>query len=101
MQVLARFYDEAGRRDEGLKLSEQSLARYQKVLGPKHSSTLGAMNHLANCYQEAGRFDEALKLREEALRLSREAYGEESLEAVDAMNNLAIRSEERRVGKEC
>ena len=36
MQNLATSYDEAGRHDEALKLREQVLAPYRKVLGPEH-----------------------------------------------------------------
>jgi tetratricopeptide (TPR) repeat protein len=89
MHNLANAYDEAGRRDEALKLREQVLPLRRKVLGPEHADTLKSMHNLANSYDEVGRLDEALKLREEALPLSRKVYGLEGAATLLFMGNLA------------
>jgi tetratricopeptide (TPR) repeat protein len=89
MDDLATSYDEAGRRDEALKLREQVLEYHRKVRGPEHPVTLEAMNSLAASYDEAGRQDEALKLREQVLALRRKLLGPEQPATLQAMNELA------------
>ena len=82
-------YDTAGRQGEALKLREQVLPLYRKVLGPEHPDTIGAMNALAYSYQKADRQDEALKLREQVLPLRRKVLGPEHPDTLSAMHNLA------------
>jgi tetratricopeptide (TPR) repeat protein len=62
MISLAETYDEAGRRDEALKMFEQLLVLRRKVSGPENPDTLEAMEHLAYSYAEAGRHQEAVAL---------------------------------------
>jgi tetratricopeptide (TPR) repeat protein len=62
MQDLAGCYDGAGRREEALKLMEQVMPLFPKVLGPDHPETLQAMQDLATFYAEAGRQQEAFAL---------------------------------------
>jgi len=63
----------AGRRDEAIKMQEEVLPLYRKVLGPEHPDTLTAMENLGVSYAAAGRRDEALKMREKCYR-STERY---------------------------
>jgi tetratricopeptide (TPR) repeat protein len=62
MLNLAISYDEAGRREEALKLREEALPLSRKVNGPEHTDTLKAMKNLANSYCSAGRSSEAISL---------------------------------------
>ena len=87
---MANFYDNAGRRDEALKLREEVLPLRRKVLGPEHPDTLSAMNNLALSYFDAGRRAEALKMREEVLKLRRKVNGPEHLDTLRAVQNLAF-----------
>jgi tetratricopeptide (TPR) repeat protein len=90
MNNLAISYVNAGRRDEALKLREETLALRRKVSGPEHPDTLSAMQNLAISYDEAGRRDEALKLKDEVLALCRKVLGPEHPETLIAMGNLAF-----------
>jgi tetratricopeptide (TPR) repeat protein len=89
MGDLASLYDQAGRREEALKLREQVLALRRKVSGPEHPDTLWAMFALANSYDQAGRREEALKLREDLLVLRRKVFGPEHPDTLWAMHHLA------------
>jgi tetratricopeptide (TPR) repeat protein len=89
MQNLANSYDDAGRRDEALKLREKVMALRRKVSGPEHPDTVSAMKNLATSYSEAGRQDEALKLREEVLALRRKVLGPEHPDTIAILNDIA------------
>ncbi len=89
MHDLATSYDEAGRRDEALKLREEVLPLRRRVSGPEHPDTLWAMHDLATSYDEAGRRDEAFKLREEVLALHRKLNGPEHPDTLNALNDIA------------
>jgi tetratricopeptide (TPR) repeat protein len=86
---MALLFDQAGRRDEALKLREEVLALSRKVLGPEHPDTLKAMINLANSYFDTCRRDEEIKLLEEVLPLCRKVLGPEHPDTLLAMNNLA------------
>jgi tetratricopeptide (TPR) repeat protein len=86
---LATSYDEAGRKDEALKMREQAVTLRRKAIGPEDPDTLNAMADLANSYQDAGRADEALKLREDLLALRRKIFGPQHPDTLAAMNTLA------------
>ena len=45
----------AGRAAEAIPLHEQTLAAFERVLGPDHPDTLASRNNLALAYQAAGR----------------------------------------------
>ena len=77
MERLAVSYDEAGRRDEALKLREQVLPLCRKVTARNTPTRSMTMNNLADSYDKAGRSDEALKLREQVLALRRKVLGPE------------------------
>ena len=56
-------------RDEALKLREEMVPLFRKVLGPESPETLNAMLDLARSYSHVGRKDEAFKLRDEVLNV--------------------------------
>jgi eukaryotic-like serine/threonine-protein kinase len=89
MNNLAFSYDDDGRRDEALKLREEVLALYRKVLSPEHPDTLRAMRNLAISYESANRRDEALNLREQVLALRRKVLGPKHPDTISSMKDLA------------
>jgi tetratricopeptide (TPR) repeat protein len=90
MHNLASSYQDVGRRDEALRMQEESLALCRKVFGPEHPMTLMGLHNLATYLDDAGRGDEALKLSEESLALSRKVNGPEHPTTLTAMHNLAV-----------
>jgi eukaryotic-like serine/threonine-protein kinase len=86
---LALSYRTLGRRDEALKLDEDTLARARATLGPDHPITLKSMNSLAITYWALGRHAEALKLNEQTLALSKAKLGADHSITLASMNNLA------------
>jgi tetratricopeptide (TPR) repeat protein len=89
MNNLAASYDDAGRREEALKLQEDVLALRRKVLGPEHPDTLRAMNNLAAFFDKVGRREEALKLQEDVLALRRKVLGPEHPDTLQILNDIA------------
>jgi tetratricopeptide (TPR) repeat protein len=89
MYGLAVSYDQAGRRDEALKLREEVLALRRAKLGPDHPDTIRSMADLANSYARAGRRDEALKLGEEALARRKAKLGPDHPDTLRTMAALA------------
>jgi tetratricopeptide (TPR) repeat protein len=87
---LAVSYDQASRREEALKMREDVLPLYRKVLGSEHPDTLRAMRNLALSYDEAGRLEKALKMREDVLALYRKLMGPEHPDTLSAMGDLAL-----------
>jgi tetratricopeptide (TPR) repeat protein len=71
MNSLARSYNEIGRHQDALNLSEEVLRLSSKGKNPDHPEVLGAMLNLADSYDGVGRWNEALKIREQGLALSR------------------------------
>jgi tetratricopeptide (TPR) repeat protein len=89
MHNLANCYFAVGRRDDALKLREETLAGCQRVLGPDHPRTLAAMNTLANSYFARGRPADACKLQEETLAARRRVLNPDHPDTLTTMNNLA------------
>jgi tetratricopeptide (TPR) repeat protein len=63
-----------GRREEGLKLLEQTIAQQRATVGFDHTDTLQSMSDLGRTYVSLGRHNEALKLYEESLALQKARY---------------------------
>ena len=84
---LAVSYDEAGRRDEALKLREQVLALRRKVLGPDHPATLNTLNYIARTLAAS----DALEIRNgtNAVRLAEEAVAATSRTNANFLDTLA------------
>ena len=51
---LAEVYQEVGRTDKAISLFEQTLAAFERLLGPDHPDTLTSMTDLASAYREVG-----------------------------------------------
>ncbi len=86
---LAFCNEQLGRRDEVIKLREQTLRLAKAKFGPEHPDTLRAMNNLASSYEAAGRREKALQLREQTLRRMEAALGPEHPDTLRVMANLA------------
>jgi tetratricopeptide (TPR) repeat protein len=63
-----------GKRREGAKVFEESLATHRQVLGSGNLRTLTIMNLLAGAYLMLGDDDRSAALLDEALRVERELY---------------------------
>jgi tetratricopeptide (TPR) repeat protein len=53
------FYADQGRLVDAEAMYNRALARYEKALGPEHTSTLLAVNNLGNLYANQGRLVDA------------------------------------------
>ena len=87
---LAGAYEDVGRFDEAIELSERVLAEQERVLGPDHPKTLTVRNNLAGAYHSAGRFDEAIELLERVLVGSERVLGPDHPDTLMTRNNLAV-----------
>ncbi len=61
----------------------------ERVLGPDHSETLTARNHLANAYRAAGRTAEAITLHEQTVSAFERVLGPDHPETLASRNDLA------------
>jgi tetratricopeptide (TPR) repeat protein len=64
-----------GRRDESIRMYEDTLKLRRKVLGTAHHDTILTMHGLAKNYSEVGRLKEAIEMQEETLALSERVNG--------------------------
>ena len=87
---LAGAYEDVGRFDEAIELSERVLAEQERVLGPDHPKTLTVRNNLAGAYHSAGRFDEAIELLERVLVGSERVLDPDHPDTLGTRNNLAF-----------
>ena len=87
---LAGAYEDVGRFDEAIELSERVLADQERVLGPDHPKTLTVRNNLASAYHSAGRFDEAIELLERVLVGCERVLGPDHPDTLMTRNNLAV-----------
>jgi tetratricopeptide (TPR) repeat protein len=88
MSRLAEVYRLAGRRDDLLKLEEESLQQ-MRTDAPQSSSTLAQIHRVANLYAGAGRNEEAFKLYEEAIAGRKEKLGPNHPDTLNSLNALA------------
>ena len=87
---LANGYRTAGRTEDAIRLWEQTLEVWERVLGPEHPDTLGSRGNLAIGYRAAGRIEDAIKLDEQTLELRERVLGPEHPGTLASRNNLAI-----------
>ena len=87
---LAGAYEDVGRFDEAIELSERVLADQERVLGPDHPKTLTVRNNLASAYRSVGRFDEAIELFERVLVGCERVLGPDHPDTLTVRNNLAF-----------
>jgi tetratricopeptide (TPR) repeat protein len=91
MDLLWFAYDDAGKFDELISLSEERLKLMKAKFGPENLETLAVMNDLALAYDKAGKSHNALTLPlyEETLKLMKARLGPENPETLTTMRNLA------------
>ncbi len=87
---LASTLDDAGRRDEALRLRQELLPLCREALGRAHPDTLSAMHGLAVSLTAAGHHDAAAAQWEELLALRREFFGPHHPDTVRDMANRAL-----------
>jgi tetratricopeptide (TPR) repeat protein len=85
----AYFYGRAA-YSEARPLAERALTIYEKVSGPEHLDTAGALNNLAVLLQDQGDLLGARPLAERALTIYEKVSGPEHLDTARALNNLAF-----------
>ena len=79
----------AGRAQEAIPLFKQTLAAWERLLGPDHCDTLASRNNLAEAYVEAHQYTEAIPLLEQALVGMERVLGPDHPYTFTARNNLA------------
>ncbi|RBP36069.1 non-specific serine/threonine protein kinase/serine/threonine-protein kinase [Roseimicrobium gellanilyticum] len=87
---LGRAYIDVGRKNEALKIREETLAAWRKREGEHHSRTLLATRDLAESYYACGRRDEALKILEDVTPKIREALGSDHSYTLSSLGVLAM-----------
>jgi tetratricopeptide (TPR) repeat protein len=89
MQHVAESLLVLGRKDEALKVAEESLALHRSKLGSGHLDTIQSMLTLAEVYSALNRNAEAVKLGEEGLAYRKSKLGPDHPRTLQAMNYLA------------
>ncbi len=72
-----KYYFAAGRREEALKLREETLELCRKGLGPEHPTTLAAMKNLAISYHALGRDGGSIFVRGSVAASKQKVFGPE------------------------
>lgn len=70
------------------QMYQRALARYEKALGPDHTSTLQTINNVGILYRGQGRLDEAEKMYQRALAGKEKALGPDHTLTLNTVNNL-------------
>jgi Tetratricopeptide repeat len=89
-EKFALAYQENGRRQEALQLTETVVSARKRTLGEEHPHTLGSMHALAIRYSEVGRRQEALQLTETVVAANKRTLGEKHPDTLSSMHALAI-----------
>jgi tetratricopeptide (TPR) repeat protein len=76
---LGLLYRDQGRLAEAEAMYQQALARYEKALGPEHTSTLQTVNNLGVLYWNQDKLDEAEVIYQRALAGREKALGLEHM----------------------
>ncbi len=87
---LGLFYLNQNEYKKAQEELESAFAIWEKVLGPKHPSTVSCLDNLATLLQTQGNYDEARPLYERALAITEEVLGPEHLDTANSLNNLAF-----------
>lgn len=88
--LIGRHLDRLGAYAIGQPYLEQSLALYERVLGPEHPETIISMNNLAGLYRAQGNIAAAYPLYERALEIRERVLGTEHPDTAASLNNLAL-----------
>jgi hypothetical protein len=70
-------------------LNQDTLARYRRVLGDDHPSTLRTANNLAVCLHELGDLQAARDLEQDTLDRYRRILGDDHPDTLRTASNLA------------
>jgi tetratricopeptide (TPR) repeat protein/tRNA A-37 threonylcarbamoyl transferase component Bud32 len=89
MGNLAAAYQGAGRPNDAVLLSRETLELVKVKLGLDDRETLRSMNNLAMAYREAGRLGEGLALNEETHRLTKAKLEPDDPDLLMFTSNLA------------
>jgi eukaryotic-like serine/threonine-protein kinase len=87
---LGSVLDLGGDHEGGLALLRQSLALYEKVLGPDHPSVGRTLNRIGNAYWEMKRYDQALAPYQRALEHARRTLGPRHPTVAVRLGNIAL-----------
>ncbi|KAG8825699.1 hypothetical protein FRC19_010689 [Serendipita sp. 401] len=87
--AFAMVYRSTGNRNALQPLYEYCYSQFCTLLGPRHPSTVLAMNNLATTLLRRGQLEEAEKMGREVLTLRMEILGPRHPDTVSAMHNLA------------
>ena len=90
MNNLANSYADLGRREDALKLRQETFDLCKNRFGPDHPDTLKSMYNLANSYTDLNRFADALKMHEQVLAVRREKLGADHPDTLTSMHAVAI-----------
>ena len=73
-----------------IKVLNEALGTYQKILGNENPETILCLNSLGNSYRLAGQFTKAMDTFQQALKLSKSQFGEEDDRTLTLLNGLAV-----------
>ena len=86
----AEVFDESGRLQEAVELTETVLKARQRKLGSEHEDTFRAMKNLANSYIDLGRSQAAMERQEKVLEATQRTLGSEHPDTISGLGILAI-----------
>ncbi|KAH0537938.1 hypothetical protein FGG08_005388 [Glutinoglossum americanum] len=87
---VASYFKSRGRYSEAERLCSWALEVRERVLGPDHPATLGAVNNLAVSYIELGRYGDAERLSSRALEGSERVLGPGHPGTLSTVHSLAL-----------
>lgn len=90
LHSLGGLYRDQGRLPEAGAIYQRALQRYEKTLGPGHTSTLKTVNNLSGVYMDQGRLAEAEAMYQRALQGKEKTLGPDHTLTLEVVNDLAI-----------
>src|SRR5947208_13810350 len=100
--ALGQILEDRGRYAEAIEVLEEAVRLRRAAGGPPTPELASSLRELANTHYYAGHLAVADSLDRLILGMTRQLNGERHALVAAALINLgAVRSEERRVGKEC
>jgi hypothetical protein len=88
--TLAIALGQIGRYDAARQLTEDTLARRQRILGEDHPDTLTSAANLANMLRGLGHVQAARRLHEDSLARARRVLSMDHPDTLNCANNLAL-----------
>ncbi|KAL6825921.1 hypothetical protein J3E69DRAFT_335364 [Trichoderma sp. SZMC 28015] len=90
LQCLGFLYADQNRLSRAEALLTQAIQGFEKTLGPKHESTLNAINSLGLALRNQGRIDEAEAKYEQILQERELVLGSEHISTLETVSNLGV-----------